>query len=505
MSARPAERPPGQGSPPRRGSGRCRARWRSGRRASGRREREDGRGPARPGPGPGLYSAPPQRSFQGGRPRARPRCGRERAGRRAGPGAAAGRDRPARASFSRSASPSGSSSHTSSCPDPASASTGGSFDGVGDGARGQTARSASTTSRTTSSTTRPATCTSSGCWGSSPRRSRGPGAAPGDLMKLPAILADARAGDRRLRAGRRARGEPAGGARRRPPWSCSYPVTWFDSAVWGQVDSVGTLVLLLAVRELWRGQLGAGGDPDHGRGDHQAPVRDPDPDRRGRDPPAPPASTAGSRGRVLLGSTSPGSRRRRWSACPVRADDRRPAAADRRRPRAATRTLTVNAYNPWALVTMDGSGLAASGTWIRTSRRRRAADLLPSSAIPARLRRDGACWSASSPSWRLVAWRRDDPRTLLVALAVMAVAFFVLPTRVHERYLYPFFALGAILAAVRPRAGCFYGVLAVGEPREPLRDPAHGRFYENPGLEPMLDAFGGAGSAWARGSARPPA
>jgi len=30
------------------------------------------------------------------------------------------------------------------------------------------------------------------------------------------------------------------------------PVTWFDSVVWGQVDSVGVVVLLLALRELWR-------------------------------------------------------------------------------------------------------------------------------------------------------------------------------------------------------------------------------------------------------------
>ena len=27
--------------------------------------------------------------------------------------------------------------------------------------------------------------------------------------------------------------------------------------------------------------------------------------------------------------------------------------------------VTVNAYNPWALVTLDGNGLAAAGTWIR--------------------------------------------------------------------------------------------------------------------------------------------
>ncbi|HXI44668.1 MAG TPA: glycosyltransferase 87 family protein, partial [Candidatus Acidoferrales bacterium] len=30
------------------------------------------------------------------------------------------------------------------------------------------------------------------------------------------------------------------------------PVTWFDSVLWGQVDSVGVVVLLLALRELWR-------------------------------------------------------------------------------------------------------------------------------------------------------------------------------------------------------------------------------------------------------------
>src|SRR6185369_145960 len=30
------------------------------------------------------------------------------------------------------------------------------------------------------------------------------------------------------------------------------PVFWFDSVVWGQVDSVGVVFLLLGLRELWR-------------------------------------------------------------------------------------------------------------------------------------------------------------------------------------------------------------------------------------------------------------
>jgi len=62
-------------------------------------------------------------------------------------------------------------------------------------------------------------------------------------------------------------------------------------------------------------------------------------------------------------------------------------------------------------------------------------------------------------------WRRDDRRTLLVALTVMAIAFFVLPTRVHERYLFPFFALSAVLLAVSPRWAAVYLVLAIANTR----------------------------------------
>ncbi len=37
--------------------------------------------------------------------------------------------------------------------------------------------------------------------------------------------------------------------------------------------------------------------------------------------------------------------------------------------------------------------------------------------------------------------RRDDMQGLLVGSLTMAVAFFALPTRVHERYLFPALAL----------------------------------------------------------------
>ncbi|HYC07381.1 MAG TPA: phospholipid carrier-dependent glycosyltransferase, partial [Candidatus Binatia bacterium] len=49
----------------------------------------------------------------------------------------------------------------------------------------------------------------------------------------------------------------------------------------------------------------------------------------------------------------------------------------------------------------------------------------------------------------------------LVGLSVLAVAFFVVPTRVHERYLFPFFALAAIAAAVSWRWRIAYLVLGI--------------------------------------------
>ena len=60
-----------------------------------------------------------------------------------------------------------------------------------------------------------------------------------------------------------------------------------------------------------------------------------------------------------------------------------------------------------------------------------------------------------------VAARHPDRLTLLVVLAVLALAFFALPTRVHERYGFPFFALGAILFAISPRWRVAYVVLAI--------------------------------------------
>ena len=60
-----------------------------------------------------------------------------------------------------------------------------------------------------------------------------------------------------------------------------------------------------------------------------------------------------------------------------------------------------------------------------------------------------------------IVFSRPDRITILIGLAVLAVAFFVLPTRVHERYLFPFFALVAILAAVSRRWRWGYAILGL--------------------------------------------
>jgi Gpi18-like mannosyltransferase len=56
--------------------------------------------------------------------------------------------------------------------------------------------------------------------------------------------------------------------------------------------------------------------------------------------------------------------------------------------------------------------------------------------------------------------RRDDMQGLLMASLTMAVAFFGLPTRVHERYLFPALALAAPLVGVAARWAAAYLALA---------------------------------------------
>ena len=57
--------------------------------------------------------------------------------------------------------------------------------------------------------------------------------------------------------------------------------------------------------------------------------------------------------------------------------------------------------------------------------------------------------------------RRPDRLTILVGVSVLALAFFAVPTRVHERYLFPLFALAAIPFAFSWRWRIFYIVASI--------------------------------------------
>ena len=117
--------------------------------------------------------------------------------------------------------------------------------------------------------------------------------------------------------------------------------------------------------------------------------------------------------------------------------------------------LSVNAFNAWALVGSGGTPpLAGSLAWSDDT-----VPLLgplPGVAIGAALLVAGFLWGTVRGAVR------DDRWTLLVALTFLAVAFFILPTRVHERYIFPAVALLPLLAVVSGRWAVALLLLSVG-------------------------------------------
>jgi hypothetical protein len=110
--------------------------------------------------------------------------------------------------------------------------------------------------------------------------------------------------------------------------------------------------------------------------------------------------------------------------------------------------LSANAFNPWALVgdpslaSVMGGGV---GSWL--------ADSLPVlGGIPA-MTVGAALLVAVGAAVVLGLLVHDGIGPTLLGFTILALAFFVVPTRVHERYLFPFFATGAVLAAPSILAG----------------------------------------------------
>jgi hypothetical protein len=322
----------------------------------------------------------------------------------------------------------------------------------------------------------------------------------GDLIKIPPILADVALGYLAWSMTRE-----LGGTERAARLGAAIvvfnPITWFDSTIWGQVDSVGAVVLLLAVRELWRDrperaaflaalaalvkpQLGilipvvavvvirraiwpAGGHGIAGEPASEAASGTTSWERRVRGPVRIVTTAAvGLLTLVLLsapfGLSLPG------------------LAAQVVKAAAGYPYLSVNAFNPWALViqeTPDGreDSLALDRAWVcdaqilasgpqefrigpivipEWSTPATTEDKCPEGvfigALPAGVVGAALFLLAAALALWLIARRPDRP-TVLVGVAVLALEFFVLPTRVHERYLYPLVAVGAILAAVSLR------------------------------------------------------
>ncbi len=277
------------------------------------------------------------------------------------------------------------------------------------------------------------------------------------------------------------------------------PVLWFDSVVWGQVDSVGVVFLLLGLRSLWRDQperaaiytvIAAVVKPqlgilvplvavvtirravwpvDAGAGAELPAVTVLDRIRRWEARTGHPArilttAAAGYLTAVVLCAPFGLSVLEVGARAPFIASDLidQVVVAGSGYP-----YLTVNAYNVWAIIPSDlGNSLANAGLWV--------CDAAPPADAPDRCSAGVARFGpmpaiavgtgllvVSILTVLVVAARRPDRLTLLVALAVLAVAFFAAPTRVHERYGFPFFALGAILFAVSPRWRAAYAVLSI--------------------------------------------
>ena len=295
----------------------------------------------------------------------------------------------------------------------------------------------------------------------------------GDLIKLPAIITDVALGlvvyRMALDLGASERRATIAGA-----LVIANPITWFDSVIWGQVDSFGTVFLLLAIRELWKGRgeraailavvaalikpqlailvpivalvvIRRSLWPSGGWGDEPAPAPSGTDWERHTTGPVRILTTGAAGFLTAVAMSLP------FGLAVVSFSTAAPFV-DSSLVRlilstAATYSfVTVNAYNAWALFEVNGQSLASNGQWIADA------------PIP-----DVAAWAAIGPLpaaavgaalllvvmlvTSLLVARRPDRLTILVGTAVLALAFFAVPTRVHERYLFPLFGLAGILFA----------------------------------------------------------
>ena len=145
--------------------------------------------------------------------------------------------------------------------------------------------------------------------------------------------------------------------------------------------------------------------------------------------------------------------------------------------------LSVNAWNPWALIEVGGRAVVDATGWASDI------DPLPLIGIPGVAIGSAAIAAAVLVAMRYV--RSDTAIRTVTAVAILAIAFFVLPTRVHERYLFPAIPLTIALAAARPAWRWIAVVISVSffaNSWGVLTLP----YFQNPGLPnlgPLTDAL----------------
>ena len=352
----------------------------------------------------------------------------------------------------------------------------------------------------------------------------------GDLIKIPPVLADVGiaylvwAMLRELGVRERAAGLGA-------LVVMLNPVFWFDNVVWGQVDSFGVLFLMLGLRSLWRDQperaaifgvIAAIVKPQLGI---LLPIIAVVTIRRAlrptpKDPDAAPESDRIRRLEARTGhpirivTTGLAGYLTALVLClpfglsVLQFTPTAPFVTSGLLEQIALAGggypyLTVNAYNAWALVPSDlGISLAASGQWVcdtlATPADRCGTGYVQFGAVPAVI--VGAVLLIGvmlTALWAI--WRNPDRLTITVGLAVIALAFFMAPTRVHERYDFPFFAIAAVLFAVSPRWRVLYVLLTVATianmyvvlttiypPTDPTTNPIRDWFGIGPGIRSQL-------------------
>jgi Gpi18-like mannosyltransferase len=299
----------------------------------------------------------------------------------------------------------------------------------------------------------------------------------GSLIKVPPILADITVGYILYRLVLSWRGHNAAARRVALLVAGLYvfnPVTWYDSAIWGQTDAIGALVLLLCVAALIRGNaegatalavLAALIKPQFGV--VALPI----------------VGVVLLRRHLLGGGSMPHNpvllprRLRGWfeyEQGPWRLVSSAvvgllvmiivlwPFSLDipgyisqMAKTAGGYPYLTVNAYNPWAMIGSGGNApLAFGGGW--SSDTIPLLGPIPGVFIGGALLVIGFGLGAVRLGWLA------DRRSILIVTILLALGFFILPTRVHERYMFPIFAFLPLLAAVNRRWLAAFVLLSIG-------------------------------------------